>query len=100
MSSRSKRMIAKTALAVAQSTWLTVLGGYIVLRSQWVVLPSFIAIIVLMKLKCCRCQTPFADDRIYRSFKLGRFWDTRLVDHCPVCQRAMFEESPKSTPDG
>ena len=72
MFNRATRAVAKTALIVAQSSWLTVLGGYILIRSQWVVLPCFIAIVILMTLKCRRCETSFTDDRINQRFLRDR----------------------------
>jgi hypothetical protein len=82
--------VAKFILATGQATWLIVLGGYLLFRTQWVVLPSFVAIVLLMMMRCRACSTPFTDERVYRHFKLLRFWSTRIIDRCPVCSRKMF----------
>jgi hypothetical protein len=85
------RTIAKVILATAQASWLIVLGGYLLLRTQWVVLPSFLSVIALMKSRCSYCLTPFTDERVYQKFKLLRFWDTGIIEECPVCSHEMFE---------
>jgi hypothetical protein len=85
------RTIAKIILATAQASWLIVLGGYLLLRTQWVVLPSFVSVLALMKSRCSSCSTPFTDERVYQKFKLLRFWDTRIIDECPVCSHEMFQ---------
>jgi hypothetical protein len=85
-------LVVKTALVVAQSGWLHVLVGYTIFRSQWVALPGFAAIMILMGTRCGRCRTSFVDDRINQSVKVGRFWDTQIIDQCPVCQQGMFEK--------
>ena len=77
-------------LVIGQATWLIVLGGYLLFRTQLVVLPSFVAIVVLMKMQCRTCSTSFTDERVYRHFKLLRFWTTRIIDRCPACSRKMF----------
>jgi hypothetical protein len=82
--------LAKTVLTTGQATWLIVLGGYILFRTQWVVLPSFVAIVILMRMQCKACSTPFTNERVYRHFKLLRFWDTRIIDRCPICSGKMF----------
>ena len=84
--------IAKLVLATLQASWLIILGGYLLFRTQWVVLTGFVAAACSMAMRCRACSTPFTDERIYRHFNLLRFWKTRIVDECPVCSRRMFPE--------
>lgn len=83
---------AKLVLAAAQASWLMTVGGYLIFRTQWVVLPGFLSIACLMVMRCNACSTPFTDHRIYDRFNLVRFWKTRIVDECPVCSRKMFPQ--------
>jgi hypothetical protein len=85
----SRKITAKIVLATAQASWLIILIGYLLLRSQWVVLPGFATITCLLFMRCRACSTPMSDERIYRHFKLMHFWDTRIIDECPVCSRSM-----------
>lgn len=84
------KLLAKIAVIVAQSSWLTVLLGYILFRTQWVVLPAAVSIVVLMILRCSSCGTSFQDERIYQRFRLLRFYDSRIINNCPVCHNPMF----------
>jgi hypothetical protein len=85
-----KRLIAKAGLVVAQASWIVILVGYLVFRSGWVVLPGFVSIAYLMTLRCSQCLTSFQDRRVYERFRLLKFYDTRIVDACPVCHKPMF----------
>jgi hypothetical protein len=83
--------VIKAALMVAQASFFIIIIGYILLRTQWVVLPGFIAVAILMASKCSRCGTSFKDQRVYSKFKLLKFYDTKIVDDCPVCHRPMSD---------
>ncbi len=85
-----KRLMARAGLIVAQASWIVILLGYLVFRSGWVVLPGFVSIAYLMTLRCSRCLTSFQDRRIYDRLRLMKFYDTRIVDDCPVCRKPMF----------
>lgn len=85
-----KRFIAKAALIGAQSSTWTVIVGYLVFRSPLVVVPGALSIIILINLKCGICKTSFQDERIYSKAKLMKFYDTKIIDECPVCGSAMF----------
>ena len=88
----TKRLIAKAALVVAQASWITILAGFLIFRSGWVILPGFVSIAFLMTLRCSQCRASFQDRRIYDRFRLMKFYDTRIVDDCPVCHRPMFPD--------
>ena len=84
-----KRLLAKSALGVVQASSLIVLVGYLVTRSQLVVVPAFIAGAYLLALKCQHCGTSFANGQVNRRLSLLRFWDVSIIDRCPVCQHRM-----------
>jgi len=87
-----QRLFIKAALMVVQASFFIVTLGYILLRSQWVVLPGFLAVAILMASKCSRCGTSFKDQRVYSKFKLLKFYNTKLVDDCPVCHHPMADK--------
>lgn len=84
------RLCVKWVLIIAQSSAIMVLLGYLIFKSQWVVVPAFISISLLMSLKCNNCKTSFMDPKIYNHLKLLKFYDTKIIDRCPVCKKAMF----------
>jgi hypothetical protein len=84
-----RRVLAKSALGVAQASSFVILLGYLVTRSQLVVVPAFIAVAYLLTVKCEHCGTSFTDSRMNQRFRLLRFWDVSIIDCCPVCQHGM-----------
>ena len=87
-----RRLIAKLALIGLQSSAIVILVGYILLRTQWVVVPGLISAIALWGVNCGNCGTSFDDPRLYKRIRLLRFWDTGILDKCPVCGEAMLEK--------
>ena len=59
------------------------------LRTEWVVLPGVVAIVILTRMRCGTCSTSFGDERLNSRLKLLRFWYTRIIDEYPVCSRKM-----------
>ena len=90
----SREILVKALLILAQSSPWTILIGYLIFRSQWVVLPAFmaIAVLILMNIRCDFCKTSLTDEKIYKHFRLIKFFDTKFVDDCPVCHHRMFGE--------
>jgi hypothetical protein len=84
-----RRLALKIVVMVAQSSTFTVMLGYIITKSQWVVVPGFVAITILIFGRCASCGTPFQDPRICSKMKLMKFYDTSMVDQCPGCQKPM-----------
>lgn len=85
------RLFVKLILIIAQASTITILLGYIITRSQWVVAPAFLAISILMNLRCRSCKTSFKSSEIYKYLKLMKFYDTNIIDNCPICHKKMFE---------
>ena len=54
-----RRLALKIVVMVAQSSTFTVMLGYIITKSQWVVVPGFVAITILIFGRCASCGTPF-----------------------------------------
>jgi hypothetical protein len=84
------RVLARSILVLAQSSTYVVVLGYLIFRSQWVVVPAMISIALLVMLRCSKCGTSFRDPRIYGRFRIWKSYDTKLIDDCPVCHRTMF----------
>lgn len=85
-----KRLSVKAVLIVAQGSWIVTLIGYLIFRSGWVVAPAMLSIAILILVKCSRCGTSFQDDRINQKARLIKFYDTSIIDECPVCRKPMF----------
>ena len=85
-----KRLPFKTVLIVAQGSWIITLVGFLIFRSEWVVVPAMLSIGTLMFLRCSQCGTSVADSRINQRLRLMKFYDTSLIDECPVCQKPML----------
>lgn len=85
------RLFARSILMVAQASTIIILLGYLIFRSQWVVVPAFVTISILMGLRCMSCKTSFRNPEIYKHLKPLKFYDTEIVDKCPVCHKEMFE---------
>jgi hypothetical protein len=86
-----KRVLIKAVLVVAQSSLITIMLGYILFRTQWVVVPAFAAIAILMFIRCSQCGASFRDERVYSKLKVLKFYDTKIIDDCPVCHRPMAD---------
>ncbi len=87
-----RQILLKLLLVLVQSSTLTVLLGYLIFRSQLVVIPAFLSIVVLMNLRCSVCGTSFQDEKIYKRLKLIKFYDTKIIDSCPVCNNPMYKK--------
>lgn len=85
-----KRLAVKAVLIVAQGSWIVTMIGYLIFRSGWVVAAGLLSIAILIFLKCSQCGTPLGDDRISQKARLLKFYDTSIIDECPVCRKAMF----------
>jgi hypothetical protein len=85
-----KRLSVKAVLIVAQGSWIVTLIGYLIFRSGWVVAPAMLSIAILIFVRCSRCGTSFQDDRINQKARLIKFYDTSIIDECPVCRKPMF----------
>lgn len=83
------RLLLKAVLVVAQSSLITIMLGYVLFRTQWVIVPAFVAIAMLMFSKCSRCGVLFRDKRVYSQLKVLKFYDTEMIDDCPVCHKPM-----------
>jgi hypothetical protein len=86
------RLCAKIALVGAQSSTITILIGYLLLRSQWVIVPGLMSVAILMMVRCRHCDASFREERIYKHMRLLKFYDTRIIDSCPVCGHPMLGE--------
>jgi hypothetical protein len=85
------RLFVKSILIIAQASTMIILLGYLITRSQLVVIPAFVTIFLLMRLKCMNCKTSFMSPEVYKHLNPLKFYDTTIIDRCPVCQQAMFE---------
>lgn len=85
-----KRLAVKAVLIVAQGSWIVTLIGYLIFRSGWVVAPAMLSIAILIFLKCSQCGTSFQDNRISQKARLLKFYDTTIINECPVCRKPMF----------
>ncbi len=87
-----KKILMKVVLLVAQSSFFTIIIGYLVFRSQWIVLPVFLAIATLMTFKCGNCHSSFQNNRVYNKLRLLKFYNTEILDQCPVCRMPMYSQ--------
>ena len=84
------RVAAQFALAMAQSTPFTIGLGYLAFRTAWVAAPAMLGMLFLMTIRCRHCRSRFVDDRILQRLSVWKFFDTRILDECPVCSHPML----------
>jgi hypothetical protein len=83
------RLVMKMLLVGIQSSTMVVVILYLFTKNQFSILPGVISIVILWKLKCRNCLTSFKDERLYSRLKFLRFYDTDIINDCPVCGKAM-----------
>ena len=80
----------KSLVVAAQALPIILLVEYSIFRTGFAFPFGFLAIVKLgFFSKCGHCGTSFADSRINQRLHVLKFWDTKLVDRCPVCTHPM-----------
>ncbi len=79
----------KFILIAAQLSPILLVVEYVFFRTVYLFPISAIFIGILIFTKCSNCGTLFEDPRIYSKLKVLMFWNTDIIDNCPVCGMKM-----------
>jgi hypothetical protein len=83
------RLSLKVLVVATQALPIILLAEYLIFKTWFAFLFGCLSILKLGFSKCAHCETSFRDPRINRRLHVFKFWDTKLVDQCPVCNHPM-----------
>lgn len=81
--------LLKAILFVAQASPVLLIFEYIAFRTSFAFVAALLSIGMLIFSRCRHCHTSFQNPRIYEKLHVLKFWDTRIVDQCPICGHSM-----------
>ncbi len=83
------KMPLKALLLAAQASPIYLIAEYVLFQSSWLFVIPFASVGVLCFVNCVSCKTPFQDERVSARIRMLKFWDSSVVDKCPVCGNPM-----------